>query len=155
MKASDENLQYEMIGWHGRCEVHEKFSVEDIENVRRDYPDVVILSHPECSPEVVEASDFSGSTTAMIKYVERTNAPRYLLLTECSMADNIAGANPDKEMLRLCSVRCPHMNEITLEDTLLALQKMQYVVDVPEDIRVRAFNAVDRMIKIGGSGKKD
>lgn len=155
MKAGDPGLQYEMIGWHGRCEVHEKFTVEDIQNVRRDYPDVVILSHPECSPEVVAASDFSGSTTAMIKYVEQTKAPRYLLLTECSMADNIAGANPDKEMLRLCSVRCPHMNEITLEDTLLALQKMQYVVDVPEDIRVRAFNAVDRMIKIGGTGKKD
>jgi quinolinate synthase len=116
---------------------------------------VLILAHPECSPEVVAASDFSGSTTAMIKHVEQTNAPRYLLLTECSMGDNIAGANPDKEMLRLCSVRCPHMNEITLEDTLLALQKMQYVVEVPEDIRVRAFNAVDRMIKIGGSGKKD
>jgi quinolinate synthase len=135
--------------------VHEKFTVEDIQNVRRDYPDVVILSHPECSPEVVAASDFSGSTTAMMKYVEQTQAPRYLLLTECSMGDNIAGANPDKEMLRLCSVRCPHMNEITLEDTLTALQKMQYVVEVPEDIRVRAFNAVDRMIKIGGSGKKD
>ena len=155
MKASDANLQYEMIGWHGRCEVHEKFTVDDIQNVRHDYPDVVILSHPECSPEVVAASDFSGSTTAMIKYVEQTKAPRYLLLTECSMADNIAGANPDKEMLRLCSVRCPHMNEITLEDTLLALQKTQYVVDVPEDIRLRAFNAVDRMIKIGGSGKRD
>ncbi len=155
MKAGDPNLQYEMIGWHGRCEVHEKFTLEDIQNVRSDYPDVVILAHPECSPEVVAASDFSGSTTAMIKYVEQTNAPRYLLLTECSMGDNIAGANPDKEMLRLCSVRCPHMNEITLEDTLLALQKMQYVIDVPEDIRVRAFSAVDRMIKIGGSGKKD
>ncbi len=144
-----------MIGWHGRCEVHEKFTVEDIQNVRAQFPDVVILAHPECSPEVVPASDFSGSTTAMIRYVEQTKAPRYLLLTECSMGDNIAGANPDKEMLRLCSVRCPHMNQITLEDTLAALQKMQYVIDVPEDIRVRAFNAVDRMIKIGGIGKKD
>ncbi|NJM42777.1 MAG: quinolinate synthase NadA, partial [Anaerolineae bacterium] len=71
------------------------------------------------------------------------------------MADNIMGANPDKEMLRMCSVRCPHMNEITVQDTLTALEKMQYVIDVPEDIRVRAFNAVDRMIKIGGMGKKD
>ena len=155
MKAGDPNLQYEMVGWHGRCEVHEKFTVADIAQVRQQYPDVVIVSHPECSPEVVAASDFSGSTTAMIKYVEQTKAPRYLLLTECSMADNIAGANPDKEMLRLCSVRCPHMNEITLEDTLQALLKTQYVVDVPEEIRVKAFQAVDRMIKIGGTGKKD
>jgi len=78
---------------------------------------VVILAHPECSPEVTAAADFSGSTSAMIRYVEKTPAPRYLLLTECAMGDNIAAANPDKEMLRLCSVRCPHMNQIRLEDT--------------------------------------
>ena len=71
------------------------------------------------------------------------------------MGDNIAAANPDKEMLRLCSVRCPHMNEITLEDTLRALQQMQYVVDVPEEIRQRAFKSVERMIAIGASGAKD
>src|SRR5215467_7666733 len=100
-------LDYQMIGWQGRCEVHEKFTVRDIRDVRAQFPDVVILAHPECSPEVVAASDFSGSTTAMMKYVAATHAPRYLLLTECSMGDNIAGANPDKEMLRLCSVRCP------------------------------------------------
>ncbi|MCL6510251.1 MAG: quinolinate synthase NadA [Anaerolineae bacterium] len=152
---ADDELEFDMIGWHGRCEVHEKFTVEDIRNIRRDFPDVAILAHPECSPEVVAEADFSGSTTAMMKYVERTQAPRYLLLTECSMADNIAGANPDKEMLRLCSVRCPHMNEITLEDTLLALQKRQYVVDVPPDIRDRARLAVERMIAIGPVGKKD
>jgi quinolinate synthase len=154
-KVSDDELQYEMIGWGGRCEVHEKFTVQDIRDVRAQFPDVVILAHPECSPEVVAASDFSGSTTAMMKYVEQTKAPRYLLLTECSMGDNIAGANPDKEMLRLCMVRCPHMNEITLEDTLLSLQKTQYIIEVPDEIRKRAFQAVDRMIKIGATGKKD
>jgi quinolinate synthase len=142
-------LDYQLIGWHGRCEVHDKFTVEDIANVRQQFPDVVILAHPECSPEVVAAADFSGSTSAMIKHVERTSAPRYLLLTECAMGDNIAAANPDKEMLRLCSVRCPHMNEITLEDTLAALQKIQYVIEVPEAIRVRAAQAVERMIAIG------
>jgi len=155
LKASDPNLHYEMIGWHGRCEVHEKFTVRDIQDVRQQFPDVVILAHPECSPEVVAASDFSGSTTAMMKYVEQTQAPRYLLLTECSMGDNIAGANPDKEMLRLCSVRCPHMNEITLEETLLSLQKTQYIIEVPEEVRVRAYKAVQRMIAIGATGKKD
>ena len=113
-----EELDYQMVGWRGRCEVHEKFNVEDIAAVRRQFPDVVVLAHPECSPEVVAASDFSGSTAAMIAWVEKTKAPRYLLLTECSMGDNIAAANPRKEMLRLCSVRCPHMNEITLEQTL-------------------------------------
>ncbi len=148
-------LDYQMIGWHGRCEVHEQFTVNDINTIRAQFPDVMILSHPECSPEVVAASDFAGSTTAMIKYVERTNAPRYLLLTECSMGDNITAAHPDKEMLRLCMVRCPHMNTITMEDTRDALLKTQYVVDVPEDIRVRAYKAVERMIQIGGIGKKD
>jgi len=142
-------LNYEMIGWPGRCEVHEKFSVEDIQNVRKQFPDVVILAHPECSPEVVAASDYSGSTTAMIKYVEKTNAPRYLLLTECSMGDNIAAANPDKEMLRLCSVRCPHMNQITLEDTLESLQKEQFEIFIDEDVRRRALRSVERMLEIG------
>lgn len=142
-------LDYQMIGWPGRCEVHEKFTVEDIRNVRKQFPDVVILAHPECNPDVVEASDFSGSTNALIKYVERTGAPRYLLLTECSMGDNIAAANPEKDMLRLCSVRCPHMNQITLEDTLEALQKNQYVIEIDEEIRQRAFRSVERMLAIG------
>src|SRR3990172_4805648 len=85
-----EELDYQFIGWRGRCEVHEKFTVADIAAVREQFPDVVILSHPECSPEVVAASDFSGSTTAMIRYVEQTKAPHYLMLTECSMGDNVA-----------------------------------------------------------------
>ena len=85
----------------------------------------------------------------MIRYVEETKAPRYLLLTECSMGDNIAAANPNKEMLRLCSIRCPHMNEITLEQTRDALKLNRYVIDVPEDIRRRAKTAVDKMIAIG------
>ncbi len=148
-RAFARDLDYQMIGWPGRCEVHEKFTVEDIANVRKQFPDVVILAHPECSPEVVAASDFSGGTKAMIKYVEHTRAPRYLLLTECSMGDNIAAENPEKEMLRLCSVRCPHMNQITLEDTLASLRNNQYVIDIPEDIRLRAARSVERMIAIG------
>jgi quinolinate synthase len=138
-----------LIGWRGRCEVHEKFTVGDIEAVRAQFPDVVILSHPECSPEVVAASDFSGSTNAMIRYVQQTKAAHFLVLTECAMGDNIAAANPEKDMLRLCMVRCPHMNTITLEDTLLALQLNRYVIEVPEDIRRRAQTAVERMIAIG------
>jgi quinolinate synthase len=148
-RSLDSELDYQMIGWPGRCEVHEKFTVEDIADIRKQFPDVVILSHPECSPEVVAASDFSGSTNAMIRYVEKTKAPRYLLLTECSMGENIAAANPDKEMLRLCSVRCPHMNQITLEDTLQSLEKIQYVIEIPDEIRIRAARAVERMIAIG------
>jgi quinolinate synthase len=148
-KVHDAGLDYQMIGWHGRCEVHDKFTVADIELVRAQFPDVVILAHPECSPEVTAAADFSGSTNAMIRYVEQTQAPRYLLLTECSMGDNIAAANPEKEMVRLCSVRCPHMNTITLEQTRDALLYTQYVTEVPAEIAARARRAVERMLEIG------
>jgi quinolinate synthase len=150
VKRLGNELDCTLVGWHGKCEVHEKFSVEDIRRIREQFPDVVVLAHPECSPEVVEAADFSGSTSAMIHYVEKTHAPRYLLLTECSMGDNIAAENPEKEMLRLCSVRCPHMNQITLEDTLSSLRYDRYQVEVPEEIRVRARRALERMLEIGG-----
>jgi quinolinate synthase len=135
-----------MIGWRGRCEVHEKYTVEDIENARAQFPDVKILTHPECSPEVVAASDFSGSTSRMISYVKQCPSKQILLLTECSMGDNIAAENRDKEMIRLCSVRCPHMNEITLEDTLNALRHDQYPIEVEETVRVKARHAIDRML---------
>ncbi len=141
-------LQDTMVAWPGRCEVHEKFNVDDIDAVRRQFPDARILAHPECSPEVVDASDFSGSTAEMIRFVEQGETGRYLLLTECAMGDNIAAANPGKEMLRLCSVRCPHMNEITLEDTLRALRDDLYEVDVPEPTRTRARASIARMIAI-------
>ncbi len=145
----NDDLDYQLVGWNGRCEVHEKFTVQDIINVRTQFPEVAILAHPECSPEVVAASDFAGSTSAMIDFVEQTTAPNYLMLTECSMGDNVAAANPEKDMLRLCSVRCPHMNEITLEETLDALKYTQYEIEIPEDIRVRAEQSVQRMIAIG------
>ncbi len=146
---ADTEIEAQLIGWNGRCEVHEQFTTQDIADIRAQFSDVIILAHPECSPQVVAASDFAGSTSAMIRHVEETDAPRYLLLTECAMGDNIAVANPHKEMLRLCRVRCPHMNEITLKDTLASLQKEQYSIDVPEETRVRAARAVERMIAIG------
>ncbi len=141
-------LYYEMVGWHGRCEVHEKFTVADIRDVRAQFPDVVVLAHPECSPEVVAASDFSGSTGAMARFVSETDAPRYLLLTECSMGDNIAAEAHDKEMLRLCSVRCPHMNEITLEEVLASLREDRYRIEVEPETRERARRAIERMLEI-------
>ncbi len=145
----DTDIDYQMVGWNGRCEVHEQFTVADVAAVRAQFPDVVVLAHPECSPEVVDAADFSGSTNAMTRYVENTPASRYLLLTECAMGENIAAANPHKEMVRLCMVRCPHMNQITLEMTRDALMTMQYEIDVPVEIMDRARRAVERMIAIG------
>ena len=143
------DVEQVMIAWKGRCEVHELFTTEDVDSVRKQFPDVMILAHPECSPDVVAKADFSGSTTAMIKAVEKSKATRYLLLTECSMGDNIVAANPGKEMLRLCSHRCPHMHEITLEQTRDSLKYMRWEVDVPEEIRVRALRSVERMLAIG------
>jgi quinolinate synthase len=142
-------VELKMIGWKGRCEVHELFTPQDVDDVRKQFPDVFILAHPECSPEVTAKADFSGSTTAMIRAVERSKAKRFLLLTECSMGDNIVAANPDKEMLRLCSHRCPHMHEITLEQTRDSLRYMRWQVEVPEEIRVRALRAVERMLAVG------
>ena len=138
-----------IIGWPGRCEVHEKFSVRDVHNIRSQYPGVAVLAHPECAPEVVEVSDFTGSTSAMIRHVQESEAPSYALLTECSMGDNIVAENPDKELVRMCSIRCPHMNEITLEDTLQALESNRHVIDVPKHIQHRARRAIDRMLEIG------
>ncbi len=147
--SSRSDLDYQLVGWPGRCEVHEKFTVRDINNARRQFPGVVILAHPECSPAVVEAADFSDSTAGMIRFVEETTAPRYLLLTECAMSDNVAVANPTKQLLHLCRVRCPHMNRVTLENTRDALQYNRYQIEVPENIRLRAVQAVERMLAIG------
>ena len=147
--GADTTVEHTMVAWKGRCEVHELFTPDDIDVVRKQYPDVMILAHPECSPEVTAKADFSGSTTAMIRAVERSKAKRFLLLTECSMGDNIVAANPGKEMLRLCSHRCPHMHEITLEQTRDSLKFMRWEIDVPEDIRVRALRAVERMLAVG------
>jgi quinolinate synthase len=143
------NLEYQLIGWPGRCEVHEQFTLEDIENIRRQFPDVLILAHPECSPEVTRASDFSGSTSQMIRFVQNSKNKRYVLLTECSMGDNIQAENRDKEMLRLCSIRCPHMNQITLEDTLESLILDRYEVTLAPEIIERARRPIDRMLAIG------
>lgn len=138
-----------MVVWDGKCEVHEQFTVQDIEQVRAQFPETLVVAHPECPPEVVEAADFSGSTTKMEDYVRETNASSYLLLTECSMSDNIQANNPEKNMLGLCSVRCPHMNEITLEDTLLCLQEDKYEITLEEELRVKALKSIERMFELG------
>jgi quinolinate synthase len=145
----DDGLNRKMIAWRGRCEVHEQFSVEDIRAVRQQFPEVVVLSHPECSPEVVGASDFSGSTRRMIDFVRQHPDKQFLILTECAMGDNIIAENPKADVLRMCSIRCPHMNLITLEQTRDSLKHMQFEVHVEESIRLRAKKALDYMLSIG------
>lgn len=137
-----------VIGWHARCEVHELFTVEDVENARRQFPGVVILAHPECSPEVIAKVDVAGSTKTMVDYVRDVDAPRYLLLTECSMADNLAAEFPEREMVSTRSLECKHMKLITLEDTLASLEKLQHRIELDEDVIARARVPIDRMLAI-------
>ena len=136
-----------LVAWRGKCEVHELFSVDDINAVKRQLPTTQVLAHPECSPEVVAAADFSGSTSQMVDYVRDNDRP-LLLLTECSMADNVIAENPQRQenVLRLCSVRCPHMNQITLEQTRDALLYDRYQVTIDEPLRQRAARSIERML---------
>src|SRR5579883_761249 len=110
-----------VIAWAGHCEVHERFNAGDVQELRENYPGVTILAHPECPPEVVAAADFSGSTAAMSDYVSRKRPPRVVLLTECSMSDNVAVQHPDLEFIRPCNL-CPHMKKITLGNIRRALE---------------------------------
>lgn len=147
-EAITDDFRNLMVVWDGRCEVHEQFTVEDIRLARAQFPGTVVVAHPECSPEVVAESDFSGSTTGIIEYVKNSDASKFLILTECSMADNITAENPEKEMLGLCSIRCPHMNEITLEDTLYCLENDLYQIELDEEIRIKAKKSLDRMLEM-------
>ena len=137
----------EVIAWHGRCEVHARFSAQDIRDMRAAHPGVTVLAHPECPPEVVEESDFTGSTKAMSDYVKDTSPAKVILLTECSMSDNVAGMNPDVDFVRPCNL-CPHMKRITLENIFECLKFETNEVLVDEDIRRRAYDAVMRMINV-------
>jgi quinolinate synthase len=136
-----------ILSWRGRCEVHERFNAEDIQDMREAWPDAVILAHPECPTEVIEAADFAGSTAAMSDYVITRKPRRVVLITECSMADNVAIDAPDTEFVRPCNL-CPHMKRITLENILESLQLGRFEVKVDEGVARRARAAVQRMIDL-------
>ncbi|HEY2710515.1 MAG TPA: quinolinate synthase NadA [Caulobacteraceae bacterium] len=136
-----------IIAWQGRCEVHERFEAEDIRQVREAWPNAEILAHPECPAEVLELADFAGSTTALSDYVIRRKPRQVVLITECSMADNIAADAPDTEFVRPCNL-CPHMKRISLENIHEALLKGQHEVLVDADVAARARLAVQRMIDL-------
>ncbi|MCL4716504.1 MAG: quinolinate synthase NadA [Hyphomonadaceae bacterium] len=136
-----------IVSWHGRCEVHERFTVEDIAELRAAHPGIVVLAHPECPPDVMSAADFAGSTAALQDYVIEKRPAKVVLLTECSMSDNVAAAAPDVDFIRPCNL-CPHMKRITLEGIYDALADMQHEVTIPEDVRVRAKKAIDAMLAL-------
>ncbi|HUO92466.1 MAG TPA: quinolinate synthase NadA [Rhizomicrobium sp.] len=136
-----------IIAWKGRCEVHERFTAADIKSYREANPGVVVLAHPECSPEVVAEADFAGSTSAMIGYVGKKHPPRVVLVTECSMSDNVAQEFPSIDFVRPCNL-CPHMKRITLPKILHSLETMTTEVLVDPAIAARARAAVERMLLV-------
>ncbi|HRJ65165.1 quinolinate synthase NadA [Brevundimonas sp. UBA2416] len=136
-----------IIAWKGRCEVHERFTVADIAEMRAAYPDAEILAHPECPEDVIAASDFAGSTAAMIDHVTARKPKRVVMITECSMASNVAGDLPGVQFIGPCNL-CPYMKRITLENIRDCLLHMQFEVTVPEDIAERARLAVQRMVDL-------
>ena len=138
----------EIIAWAGQCEVHERFTAADIATLRQSHPGVVVLAHPECPRDVVEAADFAGSTAAMVGYVGTHRPPRVALVTECSMADNVSVDYPDIEFVRPCNL-CPHMKRITLAKIRRALETMGPAVTIPAALADRARRSVERMIAIG------
>jgi quinolinate synthase len=137
-----------IITWKGHCEVHERFTVKDIQSYRDANPGVIVLAHPECPPDVVAEADFAGSTSAMIGYVGEHRPKRVVMVTECSMSDNVAVEFPDVEFVRPCNL-CPHMKRITLPGILRSLETMTYEVTVDPAIAGRARAAVERMLAVG------
>ncbi len=139
--------QVRIITWAGHCEVHERFTAQQVRALRTDYPGVTILAHPECPPEVVAEADFTGSTADMSGYVGREKPARVVLLTECSMADNVSVHHPEIEFVRPCNL-CPHMKRITLPKIRRALETMTEEVMIDPSLTARARRSVERMLEV-------
>ncbi len=137
----------EVILWKGHCEVHERFTAEDIRYYRQRFDGISVLAHPECPPDVLAEADFVGSTSGMIKHVNQSRPKRVVMITECSMSDNVAVEFPDIEFIRPCNL-CPHMKRITLPGILHALRTMQHSVELDPDVGDRARRAVQRMLDL-------
>lgn len=136
-----------IITWKGHCEVHERFTAQDLRDFRRDNPGIVILAHPECRPDVLAEADFAGSTSAMSDYVGQHNPRKVVLVTECSMSDNVSIKYPNTDFVRPCNL-CPHMHRITLENILESLKLEQFKVEVNSKIREGALLSINKMLEL-------
>jgi quinolinate synthase len=137
----------EIIAWKGRCEVHERFTADELNSFRTEDPGVRIIAHPECPPEVIDTADFTGSTAAMINWVKTERPEKVLLVTECSMSSNVAAEVPDVKFIRPCNL-CPHMKRISLENIRDSLLHMQHEVTVDPLVADKARQAVERMVNL-------
>ena len=149
-KYVQSKTKVQIISWIGTCIVHEKFSSQEIKDIKKQNPGIKVLSHPECSPEVIAASDFTGSTTGMSKYVENNQPEKVMLVTECSMSDNVQVDNPNVRFIRPCNL-CPYMKSISLPKVLECLEKETNEILIPEIVMKKAQRAVERMVAIGRS----
>lgn len=138
----------EVIMWRGHCEVHERFTGQEIADYRKNFKDVVVIAHPECPPDVLDVVDFVGSTAGMLDYVGKNRPKRVLMVTECSMSDNVAAEYPDVEFVRPCNL-CPHMKKITLPKILESLETLSPAVEIDPAVAARARRSVERMLEIG------
>ena len=138
----------QIISWVGTCIVHEKFSAQEIKDIKKQNPEIVIFSHPECSPEVIAASDYTGSTSGMSKFVDQNQPKKVMLVTECSMSDNVQVQNPNVQFIKPCNL-CPYMKSITLPKILECLENETNEILIPEIISRKARKAVERMIAVG------
>jgi quinolinate synthase len=138
----------EIVLWKGHCEVHERFTPEQIRQFRSAWDGIEVLAHPECPPEVLAEADFVGSTSGMIRHVGEVKPRRVVMVTECSMSDNVAVEHPDVEFIRPCNL-CPHMKRITLPKILRSLETMTERVEVEPEVAARARRAVERMLAVG------
>ena len=138
----------DIILWEGSCMVHERFTGEELRDYRNAHEGIQIIAHPECPPDVLEEADYVGSTSGMINWVAENQPRRVVMVTECSMSDNVAVEHPNVEFVRPCNL-CPHMQRITLENIRDSLKHLQYPVEVDADIAQRARVAVERMLLIG------
>lgn len=138
----------EVILWEGSCMVHERFSGEELRSYRSSYDDIQIIAHPECPPDVLAEADFVGSTASMIEWVGRHLPSRVVMVTECSMSDNVAVQYPNIDFVRPCNL-CPHMQKITLENIRDSLKYLQYPIEIEADISARARTAVQLMLEVG------
>ena len=138
----------EVIIWEGSCIVHERFTGEEIADYRKAYGDIPVIAHPECPPDVLAEADFVGSTHAMIDWVTTRQPGRVMMITECSMADNVARETPDTEYVRPCNL-CPYMKRITLDNIRTSLATLTHQVEIPPEVADRARQAVMRMLEVG------
>ncbi len=138
----------EIISWKGTCEVHEKFNDTEINEIRKNNPGIKVIAHPECPPDVIKASDFTGSTSGMIKYVKDNQPEKVMMVTECSMSDNVQVDNPKVTFIRPCNL-CPHMKRITLPKILDCLENETNEIIMSRETIERARKSVERMTEIG------